>query len=112
MNTSFAKRRSSDLQVTLNSWNEVLVNRFDGEHALLDCLRDYLNDLPVTQRQPRLQVRCFCHNRAQFIARRVEEVIETAQTLLLSRRSEEHTSELQSLMRISYAFFCLKKKIN
>src|SRR3546814_17807182 len=28
-----------------------------------------------------------------------------------ARRSEEHTSELQSLMRISYAVFCLKKKI-
>src|SRR3546814_1493793 len=28
----------------------------------------------------------------------------------VSRRSEEHTSELQSLMRISYAVFCLKKK--
>src|SRR3546814_8491794 len=27
------------------------------------------------------------------------------------RRSEEHTSELQSLMRISYAVFCLKKKM-
>src|SRR3546814_9644307 len=29
-----------------------------------------------------------------------------------SSRSEEHTSELQSLMRISYAVFCLKKKTN
>src|SRR3546814_3095319 len=29
-----------------------------------------------------------------------------------NRRSEEHTSELQSLMRISYAVFCLKKKKN
>src|SRR3546814_4180144 len=29
----------------------------------------------------------------------------------LKERSEEHTSELQSLMRISYAVFCLKKKI-
>src|SRR3546814_7424105 len=28
-----------------------------------------------------------------------------------ANRSEEHTSELQSLMRISYAVFCLKKKI-
>src|SRR3546814_10270043 len=28
----------------------------------------------------------------------------------LAKRSEEHTSELQSLMRISYAVFCLKKK--
>src|SRR3546814_3863765 len=30
---------------------------------------------------------------------------------LADSRSEEHTSELQSLMRISYAVFCLKKKI-
>src|SRR3546814_1155833 len=30
--------------------------------------------------------------------------------LVTERRSEEHTSELQSLMRISYAVFCLKKK--
>src|SRR3546814_6703147 len=36
----------------------------------------------------------------------------TAHILLLRarQRSEEHTSELQSLMRISYAVFCLKKK--
>src|SRR3546814_2716779 len=31
-------------------------------------------------------------------------------TYLKAMRSEEHTSELQSLMRISYAVFCLKKK--
>src|SRR3546814_6916613 len=31
-------------------------------------------------------------------------------TACRERRSEEHTSELQSLMRISYAVFCLKKK--
>src|SRR3546814_1068974 len=33
-----------------------------------------------------------------------------ARTFLPLARSEEHTSELQSLMRISYAVFCLKKK--
>src|SRR3546814_10249527 len=32
--------------------------------------------------------------------------------LVQKDRSEEHTSELQSLMRISYAVFCLKKKTN
>src|SRR3546814_8313057 len=32
------------------------------------------------------------------------------QALIRGSRSEEHTSELQSLMRISYAVFCLKKK--
>src|SRR3546814_10090784 len=31
---------------------------------------------------------------------------------IAGKRSEEHTSELQSLMRISYAVFCLKKKKN
>src|SRR3546814_7707751 len=33
-----------------------------------------------------------------------------ALTIAIVARSEEHTSELQSLMRISYAVFCLKKK--
>src|SRR3546814_5740524 len=35
-----------------------------------------------------------------------------AAAAVAARRSEEHTSELQSLMRISYAVFCLKKKKN
>src|SRR3546814_5477151 len=45
-------------------------------------------------------------------ALRIEFELEKAgQILPLEFRSEEHTSELQSLMRISYAVFCLKKKI-
>src|SRR3546814_5552096 len=40
-------------------------------------------------------------------------LIPEVETLFLTpARSEEHTSELQSLMRISYAVFCLKKKNN
>src|SRR3546814_1489841 len=35
---------------------------------------------------------------------------ELGQSFVVDNRSEEHTSELQSLMRISYAVFCLKKK--
>jgi adenylate cyclase class 1 len=82
-------------QVTLNSWNEVLVNRFDGPHALLDCLRDYLNNLPSGPLQPALRVRCFCHNRAQFIARRVEEIVDTAQNLLLSGLNHRYLIQVQ-----------------
>lgn len=82
-------------QVTLNSWNEVLVNRFDGPHALLDCLRDYLNNLPSGPQQPSLRVRCFCHNRAQFIARRVEEIVDTAQNLLLSDLNHRYLIQVQ-----------------
>src|SRR3546814_10207465 len=38
------------------------------------------------------------------------EVIILLTPVIIRNRSEEHTSELQSLMRISYAVFCLKKK--
>src|SRR3546814_2865815 len=51
--------------------------------------------------------RCAC-NESEGIGKRTarhRRSIEIAQ-----QRSEEHTSELQSLMRISYAVFCLKKK--
>jgi adenylate cyclase class 1 len=82
-------------QVTLNSWNEVLVNRFDGPHALLDCLRDYLNNLPEGTQQPRLRVRCFCHNRAPFIAQRVEDILDTAQNLLLSKLNHRYLIQVQ-----------------
>ncbi|MPQ65387.1 MULTISPECIES: class I adenylate cyclase [unclassified Pseudomonas] len=82
-------------QVTLNSWNEVLINRYDGPHALLDCLCNYLNHLPVGRQLPRLRVRCFCHNRAQFIAQRVEEVLNTAQELLLGNLNHRYLVQVQ-----------------
>src|SRR3546814_5767707 len=40
----------------------------------------------------------------------IEEVAHGSPEKIVKVRSEEHTSELQSLMRISYAVFCLKKK--
>src|SRR3546814_4352453 len=42
----------------------------------------------------------------------VEEIDQRFAIDVAEARSEEHTSELQSLMRISYAVFCLKKKKN
>src|SRR3546814_10240190 len=47
----------------------------------------------------------FGDDRGQTIEQALEPLRESALA-----RSEEHTSELQSLMRISYAVFCLKKK--
>src|SRR3546814_9045208 len=43
-------------------------------------------------------------------AARVSALYYAGATIVMEARSEEHTSELQSLMRISYAVFCLKKK--
>src|SRR3546814_4634060 len=46
------------------------------------------------------------------INRRERECVKPQRVKLFGKRSEEHTSELQSLMRSSYAVFCLKKKID
>src|SRR3546814_5107224 len=54
----------------------------------------------------RLRLADFGDDRASIKAFGVDVMAQLCQTLL---RSEEHTSELQSLMRISYAVFCLKK---
>lgn len=62
-------------QVSLNSWNEMQVARYDGEDALLDCISDLLNSLPPTGPHPEVQVRCYCRNRAPAIASRVEELL-------------------------------------
>src|SRR3546814_10282024 len=51
-----------------------------------------------------------CRNRSIARSRRRNGRCEFSARLFSQRRSEEHTSELQSLMRISYAVFCLKKK--
>ncbi|HSC82624.1 MAG TPA: class I adenylate cyclase [Pseudomonas sp.] len=90
-------------QLSLNSWNELLVSRYDGPHALLDCLRDFLNSLSGEGRRPRLQVRCFCRNRAGAISQRVDEVFRSAlahldgqhNRYLLQVQQHYHVLELQ-----------------
>ncbi|QHF05660.1 class I adenylate cyclase [Pseudomonas asturiensis] len=82
-------------QITLNSWNETLVNRYDGPHALLDCLSELLSSLPQGANQPRIHVRCFCHNRAPAIAQRVEELTDTARLLLARRLNHRYLIQVQ-----------------
>src|SRR3546814_4984188 len=88
-----------------------------GRHAvrMLDCVKaDWSNFAPSKGLQHRSgKFRVEFHVGACPI-RHVENVTAAQQISLYFRkryrRSEEHTSELQSLMRISYAVFCLKKK--
>src|SRR3546814_9840738 len=70
--------------------------------ADLDKLRRGLRPQEIAQAQEAL-------NQALAVARDTERNFDR-QSQLLASRSEEHTSELQSLMRISYAVLCLKKK--
>src|SRR3546814_1751641 len=60
----------------------------------------------------RLSSQCLSLRDSQISVARSEIVIpaKRATRARAGTRSEEHTSELQSLMRISYAVFCLKKK--
>src|SRR3546814_4432808 len=62
-----------------------------GESASMPCAASP----PSTFCQDQVTTSSFCHGRSMAKA---------------AERSEEHTSELQSLMRNSYAVFCLKKK--
>ncbi|WP_439852372.1 class I adenylate cyclase [Pseudomonas syringae] len=82
-------------QITLNTWNETLVSRYDGPHALLDCMSELLASLPEHRQQPQIRVRCFCHNRAPAIAQRVEELISTAQLLLARKLNHRYLIQVQ-----------------
>src|SRR3546814_3312640 len=72
-------------------------------------LRDQLQQIPVTDEDSRqIGKRIPADGQAEDAERDFAMVAH--QVLKVQIRSEEHTSELQSLMRISYAVFCLKKK--
>src|SRR3546814_2997630 len=85
-----------------------------GGHGLLVRFFDVLHvdgtdliDLPLAQRQVKLDALV-----GDLAVPRVVTADPSEAQALFDDRSEEHTSELQSLMRISYAVFCLKKKRN
>src|SRR3546814_2264250 len=68
--------------------------------------REYAEGWSCRARRPSRE----CYDRAVRISRRLmSEKLADQRTLGDGPRSAEHTSELQSLMRISYAVFCLKK---
>src|SRR3546814_9227420 len=67
---------------------------------------DLIDELPVSPSS----LTAFGHLHRRIIAQSLRRCLTRAPDVSPVVRSEEHTSELQSLMRISYAVFCLKKK--
>src|SRR3546814_990427 len=105
MTHSFPTRRSSDLNVNIG--RDVICHQCGNSNAEIDVVA-------VTQlaRGTRSHLVAGPSTRHTSSSRRRVVRFSTRRSLMLDRmtRSEEHTSELQSLMRISYAVFCLKKK--
>src|SRR3546814_3231181 len=96
MTHSFPTRRSSGL----GEVGEVVVTTLNADYPLL---RFATGDLSAT-----MPGTSPCGRTAPRIRGWMGRADQT--TKVKGMRSEEHTSELQSLMRISYAVFCLKKK--
>src|SRR3546814_10350233 len=93
-----------------------LMIRRPPRSTLTDTLFPYTTLFRSARTQP--QFRLVCVFFRQGIGLRVgdigriadDQIVDLARHRRKQIRSEEHTSELQSLMRISYAVFCLKKK--
>src|SRR3546814_6527128 len=90
----------------------------EGMVAGFDLKRLYERDIPFLRRKLGIVFQDFHLLTDRTISKNLEFVLRATgwtdkkliQARMLDVRSEEHTSELQSLMRISYAVFCLKKK--
>src|SRR3546814_5978080 len=107
MTHSFPTRRSSDLAIG-GSDNHQLVASLTVFTQQLDCLGQH-NRFDAVTHVVQMPLCQHLHLRAtQNFQTKIQVlgVVELAGQV----RSEEHTSELRSLMRISYAVFCLKKK--
>src|SRR3546814_3456349 len=72
--------------------------------------RPRTGQIPVRARPAKPAVAATWHHRGMSDALPAGSTLADAVAMPRVDRSEEHTSELQSLMRISYAVFCLKKK--
>ncbi|WP_313026281.1 class I adenylate cyclase [Pseudomonas lopnurensis] len=90
-------------QVMLNSWNELLVTRFEGPQALPQCLREHFAGLTDDTGWPDLQVFCFARNRGQAITRRVREIFDDA------RRNFATADHGRYLLQIRQQFHLLQR---
>src|SRR3546814_6411704 len=87
-------------------WNIVNIFHRAGERIERDLDRNEQAQREQQREQDGSEIR------SVELERKIAEGITLIERRDTMERSEEHTSELQSLMRISYAVFCLKKKKN
>src|SRR3546814_7560423 len=93
---------SSDLLAEIDAVQQ-RVDLVLGEKIVAHCMTKLVKYAASTSGLPVSSVRIFCTSPTTSAC-------SFCLPATVAMRSEEHTSELQSLMRISYAVFCLKKK--
>src|SRR3546814_10040228 len=96
---------SSTRTDTLFPYTTLFRSGLDAEHEAATAALDDLDERLAKVREEAQQAD---RDKSALAARK--EALEIGLARKDGARSEEHTSELQSLMRISYAVFCLKKK--
>src|SRR3546814_10468420 len=121
MFNDFENDPSEDMRFSVERYEEMIRNKdlyfFDTE-AFENIIDYYLDKNDPIKSLQVIEYATSQHPYAPvFMIKQAQLLLLTNQNgkaleLLDQARSEEHTSELQSLMRISYAVFCLKKKTN
>src|SRR3546814_6344442 len=107
-----ARRGDDDVAERLHRGRAVDVGQRDMIGMLRPEARELFGRATVLEAAPRVHVGQHDDLFGRQYLRRLDHELDAAEGDDLGIRSEEHTSELQSLMRISYAVFCLKKKKN
>lgn len=87
-------------QVVLNSWNELIVSRFSGDNALLQCLSGLLNDCSAHSDDVQIHVACFCQNRAASIVKRVEQVVTQAFANIQQNQDSRYLLQIEQQLHV------------
>src|SRR3546814_2590807 len=101
-------KNASDIALVIDAMDLMHSGRFDG-FCLVSSDSDFTR-LAARIREQGIAVYGFGEQKTPQSFRHACKRFVYTENLTHSDRSEEHTSELQSLMRNSYAVFCLKKK--
>src|SRR3546814_7527527 len=112
MTLSLPTRRSSDLHAG-NVSHHVMQERVGGDgqdHQL--AMPPHRDLVQIAHGGARLALRGTKRREVMLADQILRGLVHALFIQRIAHRSEEHTSELQSLMRISYAVFCLKKNKN
>src|SRR3546814_5513375 len=100
----------SRLADIINSNLNSILDRAEEPEKIIRLVIQEMEDTLVEVRSTAAKTIAERKEATRRLARLAETQKSWEQKAELALRSEEHTSELQSLMRISYAVFCLKKK--